>query len=149
MDLIGAINELKRDKKLKIENQRKIETLKEETRREVELSEKIRENKFLLSQLQEELRLVKAEFSDSGSSKRSNSKVRDLLRSPAIRTGKKTTGKDLIRRTRVSNNLLLSNATSFDLKPKMNKSPSLKLKSDIILPPINTIFAKKHKTGIH
>lgn len=58
VDLIGAINELKRDKKQKIDNQEKIYQLKLETNDEIEVCYKIEKNKKEIMKLEEKLKEI-------------------------------------------------------------------------------------------
>lgn len=59
VDLIRAINELKRDKKLKVDNQKKIEELKLEAAEEIDLCVRIERNKKDIARLQTELEEIK------------------------------------------------------------------------------------------
>ena len=51
VDLIGAINELKRDKKFTEDNREKIDNLKKKTKKEIDISLKVQKNKLVISDL--------------------------------------------------------------------------------------------------
>lgn len=65
VDLIGAINELKREKKFKVDNEDKIKNLKVETKKEIEMALDIRKKVDLLNTLKDKLLLTKKDLSRS------------------------------------------------------------------------------------
>lgn len=55
VDLIGAINELKRDKKFREDNREKIDDLKKKTKKEIDVSLKVQKNKLIIEDLRSKI----------------------------------------------------------------------------------------------
>ena len=123
---------MKRDKKLKIENQRKIDSLKEQNEKEIEQAIHIKRNRMILTLLNNEIKRFKEEYltseSESHESQKLNSQKSSRTRN---KKSQKTIMNQKIKNTKSTLNMGLL---------KKNKK-----KTGIVLPKINTIFSKKRK----
>lgn len=131
--MIGAINELKRDKKLKIENQRKIKILREECNREIEQAAKIKKNRLILTNFKEEIKHLKKEFVDANEELEESAKLPS--KAPRIKGPPKST---------TSTNL--KSLPHFVKTTILSTPQPSKVKTGIVLPKINSIFSKKKRT---
>jgi vacuolar-type H+-ATPase subunit H len=130
--LIGAINELKRDKKLKIENQRKIESLKEENDKEIDQAIRVKKNRLILSEFQRELKRIKEEYLHSESEESETRKLSNKSSNPPPK--------------KIITSTIIKKRINFDKSlKKMNVLKERKNKTGIVLPKINTIFSKKNR----
>lgn len=130
VDLIGAINELKRDKKLKIENQRKIEILKFTTDKEIEYSEVIKINRDIIKNLKKRIQFLKENKNNSESDQVENSNTYQNSNSNNIQKSS-----DIIN----NNNKHFSYDEIVDESLKNSYNFVVQDKKPLILPKINTI----------
>jgi hypothetical protein len=130
--LIGAINELKRDKKLKIENQRKIDILKKKNEEEIDQADLIKKKRTLLNNFREEIKNLKNQFSELNLEENESEKL------PIKKTMKRQNKNSISNKT--------AKTTEMKTSPMNILSKTNPIKTGLVLPKINSIFSKKHKT---
>lgn len=142
MDLIGAINELKRDKKIKIENQRRIETLKIENYQEVDISVKIKHNIRLLDKMEQDLNNLRSKMDIIDERMEDSFQMKEMMKNPESLLLSGDFGSENLDPNKFD--LIDKKSSKSSFKQSIIKSPSIKVKkNELLLPRINTIFSKK------
>ena len=154
VDLIGTINDLKRDKKLKIESEKKINMLKNRCKREINLSNQIRNNRINIKQLQTDIKIIKHNF-ENPLDKIKMSQSTDLLskaeesrNSEIMRNELKN--QESLRNSFTSQKVDLGISKFLKNKQRMSeqdfkKNKMISKENHFILPRINSISSLKRK----